>query len=46
VKTYAFLPSRQTYPFAKSLFLLSMYDKSQKESLSDKELDDFLGMAG
>jgi mRNA-degrading endonuclease RelE of RelBE toxin-antitoxin system len=31
---------------SESVFLLSIYDKSQKESLSDKELDDLLGMAG
>jgi len=31
---------------AGSVFLLSIYDKSDKESVSDKELDDLLKLAG
>jgi len=31
---------------AESVFLLSIYDKSDKESISDKELDKLLRMAG
>lgn len=31
---------------AGSVFLLSIYDKSNKESISDKELDNLLKMAG
>lgn len=31
---------------AESVFLLSNYDKSDKESISDKELDNLLKMAG
>lgn len=31
---------------AESVFLLSIYDKSDKESISDKELDNLLKMAG
>jgi len=31
---------------AGSVYLLSIYDKSEKESISDKELDDLLKIAG
>lgn len=31
---------------AESVFLLSIYDKSAKENISDKELDELLKMAG
>ncbi len=31
---------------ASSVFLLSIYDKSEKESISDKELDKLLKLAG
>ena len=31
---------------ADSVFLLSIYDKGDKESISDKELDDLLKLAG
>jgi mRNA-degrading endonuclease RelE of RelBE toxin-antitoxin system len=31
---------------AKSVFLLSIYDKSQKENISDHELDNLLKIAG
>jgi hypothetical protein len=31
---------------AGSVFLLSIYDKGDKESISDKELDNLLGLAG
>jgi hypothetical protein len=31
---------------AGSVFLLSIYDKGEKESISDKELDDLLRLAG
>jgi mRNA-degrading endonuclease RelE of RelBE toxin-antitoxin system len=31
---------------AESVFLLSIYDKSAKESISDKELDELLKLAG
>lgn len=31
---------------ADSVFLLSIYDKGDKESISDKELDDLLRLAG
>lgn len=29
-----------------TVYLLTIYDKSDKENVSDKELDDLLGMAG
>jgi len=32
--------------FANSVFLLSIFDKSKKESISDKELDNLLKIAG
>lgn len=31
---------------AESVFLLSIYDKGNKESISDKELDNLLKLAG